>query len=209
MSSMEDRLRRLEFRFHYTFVTAFLFVLAIALFGGTTIYNIPETTAELADNYLSGEKFNGIVEGLVKDFSEREVDIILTSSLDLEPGTPIFKTGTIHADEWKRLSSGGTYGVEADVNVDLSNIHSPRIFLSRRGKSHIWETQGLAAYPLGGYEDEAGEWDGGFRAIIHAGDLRRRKQDKQILTLAQNYGWEVDWFVIGEAVPAEDSENSP
>ena len=125
------------------------------------------------------------------DFREK-----LTGDLALKD--QILKSGTVMPADWKRFRSGGTYGIESNVLIDLSEISQAKIFLSRRGESHIWETQGLSAYPLVEQANTENKWDKGFRVLIHSGALDHRKDAGNMLRHARSYRWHVDWLVVGQ-----------
>ena len=85
------------------------------------------------------------------------------------------QSGTIGPSEWKKLPvhrSGQAHGITADVEVDLTQFMNPKIFLSRRGNSHIWETRGLSAYPIEGQQPDYGMSSSGFSVIIHGGSMK-------------------------------------
>ena len=188
MIELDQRLTKLERRFHYMLVGAVLTLGAVAIYGGRAIHAIPQHAADTAINYVKSEDFNLILQGQLAQQTEEIV----------------FLTGTIRPDDWKLLKSGGMYGIEADVLIEretLQKLHQHKIYLSRRGEGMIWETQGLSAYPLEEWYQTEEEWDHGFRVIIHGGTLAN---NKRILEYAQSHRqWHVDWIVIGTASKAK------
>ena len=188
MSDLSDRVTKLERRFHYIAIVAFFVVVGVGFFGYHQVFTLPQIASKAAIDYVNSEKF----------------PLRLKGSLNLKSMDLVFRSGTIAPDMWGKLQkgTGGMNGIEYKVEEDLSDIHQPRIFLSRRGNGHIWESQGLSAYP---HIDAAGteeEWNNGFRIIINAGTLDHRKKDGKrigdgLLKIAQTSKWHVDWFVIG------------
>lgn len=207
MAEIEDRVGKLEKTFARLTGGAIVAGVALLIFFGITYRQIPNKVQEILPGAITSyveKQYPGFDDQLLEFLASAEtaaddaeqVAGDLRTLLD-QFRSSVIDSGTITPADWERFESGGTYGIRADVSVDLSGIHQPKIFLSRRGNSHIWETQGLSAYPLSGQDNAENRWERGFRVLVHAGALQHREDDQEILTRAQEHHWYVDWLVIG------------
>lgn len=110
----------------------------------------------------------------------------------------VFRSGSIESDEWVKYRQTGLY---ADVRLDLSGFENRRIFLSLSGTSGNWQLGGPTAYPLwdAARDNPALEFnDDGFSVF-----LRRVDNKADLVEMAKNANWRVDWLVVGSAAPTE------
>ena len=179
MSELDQRMTKLEHKFHYFLLGVAAFAAALIIYGGPTWLQLPKHAAEKALEFVRSDDFNAEIR----------------AQLNQLPQDLVLHTGTVMPDQWKLVDSGGMYGIHADVAINLSELRWWRIFLSTRGESIIWETQGLSAYPLREWYQTDQEWAHGFRVVLHGGN---RADDKDILDYAKSHRqWHVDWMVIG------------
>lgn len=141
---------------------------------------IDERVAEAVDPYIeSGEVFEN-----------------LRYQVEQDGNLLVFRSGSIESDEWVKYRETGLY---ADVRLDLSGFENRRIFLSLSGTSGNWELDGPTAYPLwdAARNNPALKFnDDGFSVFLHHVDTTA-----DLVEMAKNANWRVDWLVVGSAEP--------